>query len=45
MLYVVMDRNVNSILPIEDSKNTENRRPWCWKGLNGISDYVFCMLI
>lgn len=36
---------MNSIRPIEDSKNTEGRRPWCWKGLNGISDYVCSMLI
>jgi len=36
---------VNSIRRIEDSKNTEGRRPGCWKGVNGVSDYVFCMLI
>ena len=27
------------------SKNTDGRRPWYWKGLNGISYYIFCLLI
>jgi hypothetical protein len=43
---------VNSIPTAEGSKNAEGRsknidgrRTWYWKGLNGISYYIFCLLI